>query len=66
VLSGIITALLAQGLSALNAARLGVFVHGLAGDFAAAEMGKIAMNAGDIINNLPAAWKMISGAQNEV
>jgi NAD(P)H-hydrate epimerase len=57
VLSGIITALLAQGLSALNAAKLGVFIHGLAGDFAASELSPIAMNASDIINSLPNAWK---------
>jgi hydroxyethylthiazole kinase-like uncharacterized protein yjeF len=61
VLSGIITAILAQGLSALNAARLGVFVHGLAGDIAAEEFGKIAMNAGDIVKALPAAWIAIAG-----
>jgi len=65
VLSGIITALLALGISALTAARLGVFVHGVAGDVAAREVGKIAMHASDIIQFLPAAWKSISAQTNE-
>lgn len=39
VLTGVITSLLAQGLSPWNASRLGVFVHGLAGDIAADKLG---------------------------
>jgi ADP-dependent NAD(P)H-hydrate dehydratase len=41
VLTGIITALLCQGLSPLDAAHLGAHVHGLAGDLAAAELGQV-------------------------
>jgi ADP-dependent NAD(P)H-hydrate dehydratase / NAD(P)H-hydrate epimerase len=66
VLSGIITALLAQGLDALNASRLGVFMHGLAGDFAAEDLGKRAMNAGDLVTYLPKAWKALSAELAEL
>lgn len=55
-LTGILLALLAQGLSAVDAARLGVYVHGAAGDIAAAKVGQIALVASDIIDALPAAW----------
>lgn len=55
-LTGILLALLAQGLPAVDAARLGVYIHGLAGDIAAAKVGKTALIASDIIDALPAAW----------
>lgn len=57
VLTGIITALLCQGLSQFDAARLGVYVHGLAGDLAVAELGQISMIASDLINFLPRAFR---------
>lgn len=60
VLTGIITALLAQKYSSLDAALLGVFVHGFAGDIAAKKMGKTSMTASDIINALPEAFVRIS------
>ncbi|HMM05704.1 MAG TPA: NAD(P)H-hydrate dehydratase [Clostridiales bacterium] len=53
VLSGIIGALLGQGLDALTAAALGVYFHGLAGDTAALDKGEMGLNAGDIIGYLP-------------
>ena len=59
VLTGILLALRAQGLSAWDAARLGVFVHGLAGDLAAESLTDIAMTATDIIRFLPHAWRII-------
>jgi len=40
-----------QGLSAEQAAVAGVFVHGLAGDYAAADLGQMGMMAGDILNH---------------
>lgn len=48
VLTGIIAALLAQGMDAFEAACLGVYLHGLAGDKAAHEKGEYSMLAGDI------------------
>jgi len=56
VLTGILTALLAQGYDSLTAARLGVYVHGLAGDLAAADLGETALIAHDIIDYLPKAF----------
>ncbi len=52
VLTGIITGLLAQKYSSLNACILGVYLHGLAGDLAAEKLSKEAMLAGDIIDYL--------------
>lgn len=54
VLTGIICGLLAGGLSALEAARLGVYCHGLAGDEAAREKGYYGLMAGDLIRHLNA------------
>ncbi len=56
VLTGIITALLAQGYNPEEAARIGVYVHGLAGDLAARELSMPGMIAGDIVEFLPKAW----------
>jgi ADP-dependent NAD(P)H-hydrate dehydratase / NAD(P)H-hydrate epimerase len=56
VLTGVITGLLAQGYEPYDAAVLGVFLHGLAGDIAAAELSKEAMIAGDLIKYLGQAF----------
>jgi hydroxyethylthiazole kinase-like uncharacterized protein yjeF len=53
VLTGIIVSLLAQGCEPLTAALMGVFIHGLAGDFAAAEMGERSLVASDLVVALP-------------
>jgi NAD(P)H-hydrate epimerase len=55
VLAGLVGALLAQGLAPWDAARLGVYVHGLAGDLAAAEVGGVGMAAGDLLPRIPRA-----------
>lgn len=60
ILTGILTSLLAQGYSAENACKLGVFLHGRAGDLAADEYGQISMSASDIIRALPKAWKSLT------
>jgi NAD(P)H-hydrate epimerase len=61
VLTGVITALLCQGLAPFNAARLGVHVHGLAGDLSALELGQVSLIASDIIDYLPQAFQAIGG-----
>ncbi|MCE1225560.1 MAG: NAD(P)H-hydrate dehydratase [Geobacteraceae bacterium] len=55
VLTGIIVSLLGQGYSAWNACRLGVFIHGLAGDLVAMEQGEIGMTATDLMARIPLA-----------
>ncbi|WP_114788976.1 NAD(P)H-hydrate dehydratase [Niabella yanshanensis] len=52
VLTGLITGLLAQGYTAAEAAIMGVYLHGLAGDKAAAVYGMEAMIAGDLVKKL--------------
>jgi NAD(P)H-hydrate epimerase len=54
-LTGIITGLIAQGYSPAKASLLGVYLHGLAGDLAAEQLGMESMLASDIISNLPKA-----------
>jgi len=57
VLSGVIAALMGQGLDAFDAARLGVYVHGAAGDLAADDLGQVSMTARDLLEHLPAAFR---------
>lgn len=59
VLTGVIAALLGQGLSAWDAARLGVWVHGLAGDLAAEQTGQLGMTSVEILDALPEAMRTI-------
>lgn len=56
VLTGLITALAAQGLEPFDAARLGVYLHGLAGDLAADELSERGLIASDLPRFLPQAW----------
>ncbi|MAI34038.1 MAG: NAD(P)H-hydrate dehydratase [Rubripirellula sp.] len=60
VLTGVITSFLSQGLAAWDAARLAVWVHGLAGDFAAQEHGQAGMTAVEICGGLPQAVKLVT------
>ena len=55
-LTGVIAALAGQGLNNFDAAVLGVYVHGLAGDLAAAKLGQVSLIATDIIDFLPEAF----------
>ena len=57
VLTGVITALVCQDMTPFNAARLGVMVHGAAGDKAAEELGQVSLIASDIVRFLPAAFQ---------
>jgi NAD(P)H-hydrate epimerase len=53
VLTGIITSFLGQGMSPLDAALAGVYIHGLAGDRASLQKGEWGLTAGDIVETLP-------------
>ncbi|HEX3871661.1 MAG TPA: NAD(P)H-hydrate dehydratase [Pirellulales bacterium] len=59
VLTGVVTALVGQGLSVFDAAQLGVHVHGLAGDLAAADLGQVSLIASDLIDYLPRAFRSL-------
>jgi len=58
-LTGILTGLLAQGYSSVNAAVLGVCLHGLAGDIVAKQKSMYGIVASDIIDALPLAFHKI-------
>ncbi len=60
VLTGLLTGLLAQGYSPLNACILGVYLHGMAGDLAAAAQSQEAMLASDIISHIGEAFRHVS------
>lgn len=60
VLCGVIAGLAAQGMDPARAARLGVFLHGLAGDMTAAEVGEVGMIATDLMARLPAAIRSLT------
>jgi len=56
-LTGVIAALLGQGLGAFDAARLGVFLHARAGDLAARRFGAPSLIASDLVDCLPDAFR---------
>ena len=57
ILAGMTASLLAQGFQPERAAAAAVYLHGLAGDLAARELGQAGMIAGDILRYVPAAFK---------
>ena len=59
VLTGIIVSLLGQGFTTWNACRLGVYIHGLAGDLVAMEQGEIGMTATDLIERIPLTFNRL-------
>lgn len=65
VLTGIIAALLAQGLPALEAARTGAYLHGLAGDLAAAHFSEPGLIASDLPRYLGRAWTVVLDRQGK-
>jgi len=65
VLTGIILSLLGQGYSPADAALIGVYMHGLAGDLAAEASSEESLIAGDIIESLGFAFQYLKGSHNE-
>jgi len=65
VLTGVIAALIGQKMDPLEASILGVFLHGLAGDYAAEELGRWSMTALDVIDYLPEAFCEHEMAESE-
>ncbi|MEE2781317.1 MAG: NAD(P)H-hydrate dehydratase [Planctomycetota bacterium] len=61
VLTGMITGLLAQGMSPWDAARLGVHLHGAAGDLACERLGEVGMIASDLLHSVAIAFKNYGG-----
>jgi NAD(P)H-hydrate epimerase len=59
VLTGILVSFLAQGCEPLTAALMGVYIHGLAGDFAATEIGERSLVASDLVDALPEMLQFI-------
>jgi NAD(P)H-hydrate epimerase len=62
VLAGVIGALLAQGIDPFEAAALGVFAHGAAGDAVARRQGEVGLLAGDLLAELPATFARLQTA----
>jgi hydroxyethylthiazole kinase-like uncharacterized protein yjeF len=60
VLTGLLGGLLAQGMDAYDAARLAVYVHGVAGDLLAKASADRGRTAVDIARGLPAAWRAVA------
>lgn len=59
VLTGILAALMGQGLRPFDAARFGVYLHGLAGDLAARKVGEVPLVAGDLVEFFPQAVRLV-------
>ena len=59
VLTGILTGLLARGYKPQDACIVGTWLHGMAGDLAAQELGEESLIASDIIRYLPRAFKRL-------
>jgi len=65
VLTGVVLALLAGGSSPAAAARAGAYIHGLAADVAAEASGERSLVAGDVLEALPAAFKLVEDGVDE-
>lgn len=60
-LTGIIAGQIAKGFNPADAAIFGVYLHGLSGDLAKENLGEESLQASDIINNIPLAYKQLFG-----
>lgn len=65
VLTGAIAGLIAQGMTPLDGALAGVYLHGLAGDISKSELGEAGLLAGDVLKNLPFALKTFETIAHE-
>ncbi len=65
ILTGLIAGLIAQKVSPFDAAVLGVYLHGLAGDIVAESVGMHGLMAGDVLNNVPKAIKLCEARPQE-
>ena len=63
VLTGVIAGLMAQGLEAFDAAVLGAYIHGLAGDLARDEVGEVGLIATDILDRVPPAFQRLAAGE---
>jgi ADP-dependent NAD(P)H-hydrate dehydratase / NAD(P)H-hydrate epimerase len=61
VLTGLLVSLIAQGYNSLNASLIAVFIHGLAADIALNSTSLEALIAGDVIENIGNAFRMVKG-----
>ncbi len=61
VLTGVITSFIAQGFKPLDAAIFGVYIHGMAGDIMAESRGEHGLLAGDIVEGITRALKVLAG-----
>jgi ADP-dependent NAD(P)H-hydrate dehydratase len=64
VLTGLIAALLGQGLEPFAGAQLGVYLHGLAGDLAQEDFGQVSLIASDLLTYLPQAFRYYGSNEN--
>ena len=64
VLTGLIAGFIAQGLSLTQSACAGMYLHGLAGDLAARELGELSLTAGDILEQVPKAINKVLKGTN--
>lgn len=65
VLTGIIVSFIGQGIKVMEATKLGVFIHGLAGDFARNRKGEYGLIASDILDNIPISIIKFNNSKEE-
>jgi NAD(P)H-hydrate epimerase len=59
VLTGVVAGFAGRGMDLLSSAKAAVFIHGMAGDLAAEEIGEVGMIAGDILERIPKAIRRV-------
>lgn len=66
VLTGMVGGFLAQGLPPLEAAKLGVYLHGLVGDFVAYQKGERGIAATDVVEETPRVLRALSAGSDQI